>query len=120
MRVSKGITTLNEHGVYKRSDMKNIPISILSTGLEILKKIWLMANGSDFEGFTLDPVHPKSWTWESFNAKYKKSIYSEKVFLKCQLNCLDVYENQAMNQRYFQLVCKSSWIQKKITRAPNI
>ena len=59
--VSKGITKfLNDHGVYKCSDMKDIPISILSNRFgNIGKKIWLMANGSDFEGFTLDPVHPK-------------------------------------------------------------
>ena len=60
--VSKGITRfLNIHGVYKCSDMKKIPISILSNRFgNIGRKIWLMANGSDFEGLTLDPVHPKS------------------------------------------------------------
>ncbi|MEL0257423.1 MAG: DNA polymerase IV, partial [Gammaproteobacteria bacterium] len=60
--VSKGITRfLNEHGVYKCSDMKKIPISILSNRFgNIGKKIWLMANGEDFEGLTLDPMYPKS------------------------------------------------------------
>ena len=60
--VSKGITRfLNEHGVYKCSDMKKIPISILSNRFgNIGKKIWLMANGEDFEGLKLDPIHPKS------------------------------------------------------------
>ena len=59
--VSNGITDfLNKHGVYKCSDMKKIPISILSNRFGNLgKKIWLMANGNDFEGLTLDPIHPK-------------------------------------------------------------
>ena len=63
--IERNIKFLNMHGVYKCSDMKKIPISILSNRFgNIGKKIWLMANGNDFEGLTLDPdSSKKSWSW---------------------------------------------------------
>jgi hypothetical protein len=49
--------------------MKNLPISILANRFgNVGRKIWLMANGNDFEVLlqTLSPKEP--WTWKSTNA----------------------------------------------------
>ena len=52
--VSKGITEfLNKHGVYKCVDMKKFNQYTFESLWKYWKKIWLMANGNDFEGLTL-------------------------------------------------------------------
>ena len=60
--VSNGIQSfLNYHGVFICGDMKNIPISILGKRYgNIGRKIWLMAQGKDFEELKLHIDLPKS------------------------------------------------------------
>ena len=83
--VSTGVKSfLNHHGVYKCSDMKKLPISILSNRFgNIGKKIWLMANGNDFEGLISDLEHPKSLGHGKVLKPNTKSSYLiKKVFLR--------------------------------------
>ena len=117
--VSKGITKfLNEHGVYKCSDMKDIPISILSNRFgNIGKKIWLMANGSDFEGLTLDPVHPKSLGHGKVLMPNTKNRYIvRKVFLKMSVKLSRRLRESGYESKIFAIgiKLKAGWIQKKI------
>ena len=117
--VSKGITKfLNEHGVYKCSDMKDIPISILSNRFgNIGKKIWLMANGSDFEGLTLDPVHPKSLGHGKVLMPNTKNRYIvRKVFLKMSVKLSRRLRESGYESKIFAIgiKIKAGWIQKKI------
>ena len=60
--VSNGIQSfLNYHGVFTCGDMKNIPISILGDRFgNIGRKIWLMAQGKDFDGLKMHINLPKS------------------------------------------------------------
>ena len=64
--------------------MKNLPISILANRFgNIGRKIWLMANGSDFEGLTPDPNHPKSLGHGKVLMPNTKSRYLiKKIFLR--------------------------------------
>ena len=117
--VSKGITRfLNEHGVYKCSDMKKIPISILSNRFgNIGKKIWLMANGEDFEGLKLDPIHPKSLGHGKVvmpNTKDRNLI--KKTFLKISVKLSKRLRECNHESKKFMIgiKIKAGWIQKKI------
>ncbi len=117
--VSKGITEfLNRHGVYKCIDMKKIPISILSNRFgNIGKKIWLMANGNDFEGLTFDPIHPKSLGHGKVLMPNTKNRYLiRKVFLRMSVKLSKRLRESGYESKKF-LVCmkiKAGWIQKKI------
>ncbi len=117
--VSKGITNfLNTHGVYKCSDMKKIPISILSNRFGNLgKKIWLMANGNDFEGLTLDPVHPKSLGHGKVLIPNTKNRYLiKKILLKMSVKLSRRLRNSGYESKKFVISfkIKAGWIQKKI------
>ena len=61
--VSKGIQKfLNAHNVYKCGDMKKIPISILGNRYgNVGRKIWLMAQGLDYDSLKKDDKQPKSF-----------------------------------------------------------
>ena len=61
--VSKGIQKfLNKHNVFFCKDMKRIPISILGNQYgNIGRKIWLMAQGLDYDMLKLDNKPPKSF-----------------------------------------------------------
>ena len=61
--VSKGIQKfLNTHNVYKCGDMKKIPISILGNRYgNVGRKIWLMAQGLDYDSLKKDDKQPKSF-----------------------------------------------------------
>ena len=117
--VSNGITDfLNKHGVYKCSDMKKIPISILSNRFGNLgKKIWLMANGNDFEGLTLDPIHPKSLGHGKVLMPNTKNRYLiKKIFLKMSVKLSRRLRNSGYESKKFiiSIKIKAGWIQKKI------
>ena len=117
--VSKGITRfLNIHGVYKCSDMKKIPISILSNRFgNIGRKIWLMANGSDFEGLTLDPVHPKSLGHGKVLMPNTKDRYLiKKTFLRMSVKLSRRLRNSGYESNKFlvNIKIKAGWVQKKI------
>ena len=117
--VSKGITRfLNIHGVYKCSDMKKIPISILSNRFgNIGRKIWLMANGSDFEGLTLDPVHPKSLGHGKVLMPNTKDRYLiKKTFLRMSVKLSRRLRNSGYESNKFlvSIKIKAGWVQKKI------
>ena len=117
--VSKGITRfLNTHGVYRCSDMKKIPISILSNRFgNIGKKIWLMANGSDFEGLTLDPAHPKSLGHGKVLMPNTKDRYLiKKTFLKMSVKLSRRLRNSGYESNKFlvNIKIKAGWVQKKI------
>ena len=120
--VSKGITKfLNIHGVYKCSDMKKIPISILSNRFgNIGRKIWLMANGIDFEGLTLDPVHPKSLGHGKVLMPNTKDRYLiKKTFLKMSVKLSRRLRNSDYESNKFlvSIKIKAGWVQKKIKLA---
>ena len=117
--VSKGITQfLNTHGVYKCSDMKKIPISILSNRFgNIGKKIWLMASGEDFEGLASDPVHPKSLGHGKVvipNTKARCLI--KKIFLKLSTKLSKRLREHDYESKKFMIgiKIKAGWIQRKI------
>ena len=117
--VSKGISSfLNMHGVYKCSDMKKIPISILSNRFgNIGKKIWLMANGNDFEGLTPDPVHPKSLGHGKVLMPNTKNRYLiKKTFLKMAVKLSRRLRNSGYESNKFSvnIKIKAGWVQKKI------
>ncbi len=117
--VSKGIKKfLNQHGVYKCSDMNNIPISILSNRFgNIGKKIWLMANGNDFEGLIPDPIHPKSLGHGKVLMPNTKNRYLiKKIFLKMstKLSLRLRKSNYESNIFLISLKIRAGWIQKKI------
>ena len=61
--VSKGIQRfLNIHNVYKCGDMKKIPISILGNKYgNVGRKIWLMAQGLDYDSLKKENKPPKSF-----------------------------------------------------------
>ncbi len=117
--VSKGIKRfLNKHGVYKCSDMKKIPISILSNRFgNIGKKIWLMANGEDFEGLKFDPTYPKSLGHGKVvmpNTKDRSLI--KKTFLKISVKLSKrlIECNHESKKFMIGIKIKAGWIQKKI------
>ncbi len=117
--VSKGISKfLNYHGVYKCSDMKKIPISILSNRFgNIGKKIWLMANGNDFEGLTLDPLHPKSLGHGKVLKPNTKDRYLiQKTFLKMSVKLSKRLRSSGYESNKFLIGIKirAGWIEKKI------
>ena len=117
--VSNGITKfLNSHGVYKCSDMKRIPISILSNRFgNIGKKIWLMANGNDFEGLTLDPIHPKSLGHGKVLMPNTKNLYTiRKNFLKMSVKLSKRLRDSGYvsNKFLVGIKIKAGWIQKKM------
>ena len=117
--VSRGISSfLNMHGVYKCSDMKKIPISILSNRFgNIGKKIWLMANGNDFEGLTLDPIHPKSLGHGKVLMPNTKNRYLiKKTFLKMAVKLSRRLRNSRYESNKFTVYIKikAGWVQKKI------
>ena len=117
--VSRGIKTfLNNHNVYKCSDMKNLPISILANRFgNVGRKIWLMANGNDFEGLTPDPVHPKSLGHGKVLMPNTKSRYLiKKIFLRMS-NKLSLRLRKANYESNIFLIgikIKAGWVQKKI------
>ena len=117
--VSTGVKSfLNHHGVYKCSDMKKLPISILSNRFgNIGKKIWLMANGNDFEGLISDLNHPKSLGHGKVLKPNTKSSYLiKKVFLRMS-NKLALRlrkSNYESNIFLIGIKIKAGWIQKKI------
>jgi DNA polymerase-4 len=117
--VSTGVKSfLNHHGVYKCSDMKKLPISILSNRFgNIGKKIWLMANGNDFEGLISDSNHPKSLGHGKVLKPNTKSSYLiKKVFLRMS-NKLALRlrkSNYESNIFLIGIKIKAGWIQKKI------
>jgi DNA polymerase-4 len=117
--VSKGIKNfLNEHNVYKCSDMKNLPISILANRFgNVGRKIWLMANGNDFEGLTPDPVHPKSLGHGKVLMPDTKSRYLiKKIFLRManKLSLRLRKSNYESNIFLIGVKIKAGWVQKKI------
>tara|TARA_B100001113_G_scaffold58715_1_gene44269 strand:- start:86 stop:1303 length:1218 start_codon:yes stop_codon:yes gene_type:complete len=117
--VSKGIKKfLNHHGVYKCSDMNKIPISILSNRFgNIGRKIWLMANGSDFEGLVSDPLHPKSLGHGKVLMPNTKDKYLiKKMFLKMstKLSSRLRKSNYESNIFLIGVRIKAGWIQKKM------
>ena len=117
--VSKGITEfLNRHGVYKCVDMKKIPISILSNRFgNIGKKIWLMANGNDFEGLTLDPIHPKSLGHGKVLMPNTKNRYLvKKILLRMSVKLSKRLRKSGYESKRFlvNIKIKAGWIQKKI------
>ena len=61
--VSKGIQKfLNTHNVYRCGDMKKIPISILGNRYgNVGRRIWLMAQGLDYDSLKQDNKPPKSF-----------------------------------------------------------
>ena len=117
--VSTGVKSfLNYHGVYKCSDMKKLPISILSNRFgNIGKKIWLMANGNDFEGLISDLNHPKSLGHGKVLKPNTKSSYLiKKVFLRMS-NKLALRlrkSNYESNIFLIGIKIKAGWIQKKV------
>ena len=117
--VSTGVKIfLNHHGVYKCSDMKKLPISILSNRFgNIGKKIWLMANGNDFEGLISDSNHPKSLGHGKVLKPNTKSSYLiKKVFLRMS-NKLAIRlrkSNYESNIFLIGIKIKAGWIQKKV------
>ena len=117
--VSTGVKSfLNQHGVYKCSDMKKLPISILSNRFgNIGKKIWLMANGNDFEGLISDLNHPKSLGHGKVLKPNTKSSYLiKKVFLRMS-NKLAIRlrkSNFESNVFLIGIKIKAGWIQKKV------
>ena len=117
--VSTGVKSfLNHHGVYKCSDMKKLPISILSNRFgNIGKKIWLMANGNDFEGLIPDLNHPKSLGHGKVLKPNTKSSYLiKKVFLRMS-NKLAIRlrkSNFESNVFLIGIKIKAGWIQKKV------
>jgi len=117
--VSRGIKNfLNYHGVYKCSDMNKIPISILSNRFgNIGRKIWLMANGNDFEGLTSDPLHPKSLGHGKVLMPNTKDIYLiKKIFLKmsAKLSFRLRKSNYESNTFLIGIKIKAGWISKKM------
>jgi DNA polymerase-4 len=117
--VSKGVKYfLNLHGVYKCSDMKNIPISILANRFgNIGRKIWLMANGNDFEGLTPDSVHPKSLGHGKVLMPNTKDRYIiKKIFLRMsnKLSSRLRQSNYESNIFLVAIKIKAGWVKKKI------
>ncbi len=117
--VSRGIKFfLNQHQVYKCSDMKNIPISILANRFgNIGRKIWLMANGSDFEGLTPDSVHPKSLGHGKVLMPNTKNRYLiKKIFLRManKLSLRLRKSNYESNIFLVAIKIKAGWVKKKI------
>ncbi len=117
--VSKGLKNfLNDHGVYKCSDMKSLPISILANRFgNIGRKIWLMANGNDFEGLTPDPNHPKSLGHGKVLMPDTKSRYLiKKIFLRMsnKLSLRLRKSNYESDVFLIAIKIKAGWIQKKI------
>jgi DNA polymerase-4 len=117
--VSRGIKNfLNNHNVYKCSDMKNLPISILANRFgNVGRKIWLMANGNDFEGLTPDPVHPKSLGHGKVLMPNTKSRYLiKKIFLRMsnKLSLRLRKSNYESNIFLIGIKIKAGWVQKKI------
>ena len=98
--------------------MKKIPISILSNRFgNIGKKIWLMANGSDFEGLTLDPAHPKSLGHGKVLMPNTKDRYLiKKTFLKMSVKLSRRLRNSGYESNKFlvNIKIKAGWVQKKI------
>tara|TARA_Y100000287_G_scaffold50950_1_gene39820 strand:+ start:64 stop:669 length:606 start_codon:yes stop_codon:yes gene_type:complete len=101
--------------------MKKIPISILSNRFgNIGKKIWLMANGNDFEGLTLDPVHPKSLGHGKVLMPNTKNRYLiKKTFLKMAVKLSRRLRNSSYESNKFMvnIKIKAGWVQKKIKLA---
>ncbi len=117
--VSKGIKKfLNYHGVYKCSDMNKIPISILSNRFgNVGRKIWLMANGNDFEGLVSDPLHPKSLGHGKVLMPNTKDRYLiKKIFLKMsnKLSLRLRKSNYESNIFLIGIKIKAGWVQKKM------
>tara|TARA_Y100000768_G_scaffold385192_1_gene370797 strand:- start:14695 stop:15912 length:1218 start_codon:yes stop_codon:yes gene_type:complete len=117
--VSKGIKKfLNYHGVYKCSDMHKIPISILSNRFgNIGRKIWLMANGNDFEGLISDPLNPKSIGHGKVLMPNTKDRYLiKKIFLKmsAKLSSRLRKSNYESNIFLIGIKIKAGWIQRKM------
>jgi DNA polymerase-4 len=117
--VSRGIKNfLNNHNVYKCSDMKNLPISILANRFgNVGRKIWLMANGNDFEGLTPDPMHPKSLGHGKVLMPNTKSRYLiKKIFLRMsnKLSLRLRKSNYESNIFLIGIKIKAGWVQKKI------
>ena len=115
--VSKGISKfLNYHGVYKCSDMKKIPISILSNRFgNIGKKIWLMANGNDFEGLNIGPItSKKSWSWKSLKPNTKDRYLIKKNFLKMSVKLSKRLSSSGYESNKFLIGIKirAGWIEK--------
>ena len=98
--------------------MKKIPISILSNRFgNIGRKIWLMANGSDFEGLTLDPVHPKSLGHGKVLMPNTKDRYLiKKTFLRMSVKLSRRLRNSGYESNKFlvNIKIKAGWVQKKI------
>ena len=98
--------------------MKKIPISILSNRFgNIGRKIWLMANGSDFDGLTLDPVHPKSLGHGKVLMPNTKDRYLiKKTFLKMSVKLSRRLRNSGYESNKFSvsIKIKAGWVQKKI------
>ena len=98
--------------------MKKIPISILSNRFgNIGRKIWLMANGSDFEGLTLDPAHPKSLGHGKVLMPNTKDRYLiKKTFLKMSVKLSRRLRNSGYESNKFlvNIKIKAGWVQKKI------
>ncbi len=117
--VSRGVKKfLNHHGVFKCSDMRNIPVSILSNRFgNIGRKIWLMAVGKDFEGLTSDPIHPKSLGHgKVLMPNTKDRYYIKKIFLKmCTKLALRLRKsNYESNIFLIGIKIKAGWLQKKV------
>jgi DNA polymerase-4 len=117
--VSTGVKRfLNYHGIYKCSDMKKLPIGILSNRFgNIGKKIWLMANGRDFEGLISDLSHPKSLGHGKVLKPNTKSSYQiKKIFLRMsnKLSSRLRKSNYESNIFLIGIKIKAGWVQKKV------
>ena len=76
-----------------------------------------MANGSDFEGLTLDPVHPKSLGHGKVLMPNTKNRYIvRKVFLKMSVKLSRRLRESGYESKIFSIgiKIKAGWIQKKI------
>lgn len=116
--VSKGIKKfLNFHGVYKCSDMRNMPISILANRFGNKgRKIWLMATGTDFEGLLADSEYPKTIGHGKVLKPNTKDLYTiKKTFLKLSLKLSKRLRNSDYEANLFLVGIKiqSGWLQKK-------
>ena len=81
--VSKGIQKfLNAHNVYTCGDMKKIPISILGNRYgNVGRKIWLMAQGLDYDSLKQENKPPKSFGHGKVTIPGLKDVYLiKKIF----------------------------------------
>ena len=76
-----------------------------------------MANGSDFEGLTLDPVHPKSLGHGKVLMPNTKDRYLiKKTFLRMSVKLSRRLRNSGYESNKFlvNIKIKAGWVQKKI------